>query len=67
LELADTHGSNKQSAPKLQAADEILELRAAISMNANIRRGKAGDDEKRHPAFEAILGAPGFMRMVRDY
>jgi ribosomal protein S18 acetylase RimI-like enzyme len=24
-------------------------------------------DEKRHPAFEAALGAPGFMRMVRDY
>ena len=24
-------------------------------------------DEKRHPDFEAALGAPGFMRMVRDY
>ena len=24
-------------------------------------------DEKRHPDFEAALGAPGFIRMVRDY
>ena len=24
-------------------------------------------DEKRHPAFEAVLGAAGFMRMVREY
>jgi ribosomal protein S18 acetylase RimI-like enzyme len=24
-------------------------------------------DEKRHPDFEKALGAPGFMRMVRDY
>lgn len=24
-------------------------------------------DEKRHPGFEAALGAPGFMRMVREY
>jgi ribosomal protein S18 acetylase RimI-like enzyme len=24
-------------------------------------------DEKRHPDFEATLGAPGFMRMVRQY
>ena len=31
---------------------------------------KAGfrvESEKRHPAFEAALGAPGFMRMVCDY
>ena len=31
---------------------------------------KAGftvSDQKRHPAFEAVLGAIGFMRMVREY
>jgi ribosomal protein S18 acetylase RimI-like enzyme len=31
---------------------------------------KAGftvSDQKRHPAFEAVLGATGFMRMVREY
>jgi len=31
------------------------------------KAGFSVTDEKRHPDFEAVLGAPGFMRMVRDY
>jgi ribosomal protein S18 acetylase RimI-like enzyme len=37
------------------------------AQRAYAKAGFRVEGEKRHPDFEAVLGAPGFMRMVREY